>query len=152
MKYQRPYRGGVSKILPRKEMREEAAAAPPPKLRRKRPRYTEPVHLRREAKDKCCQIQLPGCRGGTATEYTVLAHFRMAGVCGTALKPPDTIAAWGCDHCHAIVDGRAPIPDHMYTGLPDHIRTRLIRASHLEGMVRTLYWLHQTGYRMRRTP
>lgn len=138
-----------SKILPRKEVRDEPA---PRKARPKRPRYTELVDLRREAKDKHCQIRLRGCRGCTVTEYTVLAHFRMAGVCGTALKPPDTIAAWACDHCHAIVDGRAPIPDDLYASLPEHIRTRLIRAQHLEAMVRTLYALDQAGYRMRKQP
>ena len=138
-----------SKILPRKEVRDEPA---PRKARPKRPRYTELVDLRREAKDQCCKVQLPGCRGGGATEYTVLAHFRMSGVCGTALKPPDTIAAWACDHCHAIVDGRMPIPTGLYSGVPDRIRARLIRMDHLEGMVRTLYALDQLGYRMRKQP
>jgi hypothetical protein len=46
------------------------------------------------------------CDGGGET--TVLAHFRLAGTCGTGIKPPDLLAAHCCGPCHDYVGDRSP--------------------------------------------
>lgn len=38
----------------------------------------------------------------------MLAHYRLAGTCGGALKPPDILGAWGCGPCHDYVGDRSP--------------------------------------------
>lgn len=58
------------------------------------------VNLRREAIDRECQIRLPGCQ----TAPCCLCHFRLIGISGMGMKSPDWLGAWGCDHCHKIVD------------------------------------------------
>lgn len=93
------------------------------RMRSSRPKMTP---ARREARGKPCMIRLPGCDGGGET--TVLAHYRLAGYCGTGLKPPDELAAWACVSCHDAVDGR------RNTGLP---RAELLLA-HAEGVMRTM--------------
>jgi hypothetical protein len=70
-------------------------------------------------------VRLPGCDGGGET--TVLAHYRLAGYCGTGIKPPDEMGAWACAQCHDRIDGR------VNCGLP---RTEL-RLAHAEGVMRT---------------
>lgn len=77
-----------------------------PPIPRKRPKTTA---IRKSAKGKPCLIRLPGCDGGGET--TVLCHYRLAGYCGTGMKPPDSMSSFGCASCHAIVDGRAPRPE-----------------------------------------
>ncbi len=63
------------------------------------------TNLRKAAQGQQCQIRLYGiCNFDPAT--TVLAHFRMIGISGAGLKPPDCIAAWACSACHDVVDGR----------------------------------------------
>jgi hypothetical protein len=57
-------------------------------------------NLRKEAIDRECQIRLEGCQ----TSPTCLCHYRLTGISGMGLKPPDQIGAWGCSHCHGIVD------------------------------------------------
>lgn len=48
--------------------------------------------LRKAARGRECQVRIPGvCNGNPET--TVLAHIRIAGLCGTGIKPPDLIAA-----------------------------------------------------------
>jgi len=50
----------------------------------------------------------PGCQAAPGdTETVVLSHYRLAGICGIGLKPPDLIGAWGCAYCHNLCDGRA---------------------------------------------
>lgn len=57
------------------------------------------VNFRKEARGRECQIRIPGfCNGNPET--VVLTHFRLAGTCGTGIKPPDVQAAWGCSECH----------------------------------------------------
>lgn len=87
-----------------------------------RPKMTA---ARREAQGKPCMIRLPGCTGGGET--AVLAHYRLAGYCGTGIKPPDSMGAWACAHCHDAVDGRRTV------GIP---RSEL-RLAHAEGVLRT---------------
>lgn len=90
--------------------------------------------LRKLAQGKPCMIRLPGCDGGGET--TVLAHYRMSGYCGTGIKPPDLMGAWACDSCHAIADGRKP--------LPGCTRTEILLA-HCEGILRTVDAVRQLG-------
>ena len=83
---------------------------------------------RKAARGKPCMIRLPGCDGGGET--TVLAHYRLAGTCGTGMKPPDILGAWACHHCHMVVDGHElPEPGYLYNDL---------RLAHAEGMMRTI--------------
>ena len=49
------------------------------------------ANLRKAARGRECQVRIPGvCNGNPET--SVLAHIRIAGLCGTSIKPPDLIA------------------------------------------------------------
>lgn len=90
--------------------------------------------LRKAARGRQCQIRIPGvCNGNPET--TVLAHYRMAGLCGTGIKPSDFVGAWACDSCHSQVDGRSKA---LYT-------KDKLRQWHLEGVMRTLTVLESEG-------
>jgi hypothetical protein len=91
-------------------------------------------NLRDAARGQMCQIRIPGLCSHNPEE-TVLAHFRMAGVCGMGMKPIDLIGAHACHMCHSAVDGRI-------TTAFTHEQLRLM---HLEGMVRTLDALVKQG-------
>lgn len=83
------------------------------------------ANLRKEAQGRECQVRLPGiCNGNSET--VVLAHFRMAGLCGVGMKPNDLFGAWACSACHDEIDRRTRRVDageaHM---------------AHLEGVIRT---------------
>ena len=80
-------------------------------------------------------VRMPGCSGNCET--VVLAHYRMSGICGMGLKPPDIFAAWCCDHCHSIADGRQRPP-------PNYTRND-VRLALAEGVIRTLYELDKMG-------
>lgn len=82
--------------------------------------------LRKLAKGKPCLVRMPGCDGGGET--TVLAHYRLAGYSGVALKPPDIMGAWCCAPCHDLIDGRAMLANLTKTE---------IRLAHAEGCLRT---------------
>ncbi len=91
------------------------------------------ANLRKEARGRECQIRIPGiCNGNSET--VVLAHYRLAGTCGTAIKPPDEQGAWGCGACHDECDRR--------TRLIDGDTARLY---HAEGVMRTQYILRKEG-------
>ena len=61
------------------------------------------VNLRQYARDKECQIRLPGvCSFDTST--TVLAHLRHIGISGIGLKAHDILGAHACWNCHTYVD------------------------------------------------
>jgi hypothetical protein len=84
------------------------------------------MNLRELARNKQCMVRLVGiCNFDPAT--TVLAHFRMAGISGAGMKPPDLIGAWACHSCHDVVDGRR---------MTDMTR-EAVRLAFLEGVVRT---------------
>lgn len=91
--------------------------------------------LTKLARNRPCQIRLPGCDGGGET--TVGCHYRLAGYCGTGIKPPSWMLAWGCNHCHSVVDGRDKI-----THGPSRDQ---IRLAHAEGVLRTLSALAELG-------
>lgn len=80
-------------------------------------------------------VRMPGCSGNCET--VVLAHYRMSGICGMGMKPPDIFAAWCCDHCHSIADGRQKAP-------PNYTRND-VRLALAEGVIRTLYELDKMG-------
>ncbi|MGL9722067.1 DUF1364 domain-containing protein [Symbiopectobacterium sp.] len=83
------------------------------------------ANLGKEARNRECQVRLPGICNGNA-ETVVLAHYRMSGICGTGMKPDDLFGAWACSACHDEIDRRTRITD------ADHARLH-----HLEGVMRT---------------
>lgn len=89
--------------------------------------------LRDIARGQNCTIRLPGCPN--ATETTVLAHLRLAGLCGMGLKPIDAIGAWADCYCHDRVDGRVKCD----------LTKEELRLAHAEGVMRTLNELHKLG-------
>ena len=98
------------------------------------------MNLRTLARNQDCMVRIPGvCNGDPAT--TVLAHYRLAGTCGTGIKPPDVIGAWCCSECHDVIDGRSRI-----RGLSQEMISReSIRLAHAEGVLRTIYALVKLG-------
>lgn len=90
--------------------------------------------LTKAARGRDCQVRIPTvCNHNPET--VVLAHYRMAGVCGTSMKPLDLIGAWACSDCHDALDGRKRIAADR----------DILRLWHLEGMVRTLDILMREG-------
>lgn len=86
------------------------------------------ANLRKEARGRECTVRIPGhCNGNPET--SVLAHYRLAGTCGTGCKPDDTQAAIACNGCHDVIDGRTKTTDFTYDEL---------RLMHAEGVMRTL--------------
>lgn len=97
------------------------------------------TNLRDLARGQQCQIRIPGvCNRNPET--TVLAHYRMAGICGTGQKPPDECGAWACSACHDAVDRRT----ELWMG------EEFIKRAHLEGVIRTLHELSRLGYKMKK--
>lgn len=83
------------------------------------------ANLRKEARGRECQVRLPGiCNGNSET--VVLAHYRMAGLCGTGMKPADLFGAWCCSSCHDEIDRRTRLTDAGDANV-----------AHLEGVIRT---------------
>ena len=85
------------------------------------------------ARGRDCQVRLIGCLN--RTETVVLAHYRMAGTCGTGIKPNNLQGAWCCDWCHSQIDGRSKSV---------HSREEL-RLYHAEGVFRTIDTLISEG-------
>jgi hypothetical protein len=91
--------------------------------------------LRDAARGQDCQVRIPGICNFNA-ETTVLAHYRLSGLCGTGMKPLDLIGSWACSDCHRAIDGVS-----QNTG---YTREQL-DLMHLEGMTRTITLLHRQG-------
>ncbi len=88
--------------------------------------------LRKAAQGRECMVRIPYiCNGDPAT--VVLAHYRLAGYCGTGYKPDDALGAWCCSACHDAVDGRVK---------GDREEMRL---AHAEGVMRTFAELRKEG-------
>jgi hypothetical protein len=85
------------------------------------------------ARGRDCQVRLPGCLNDTQT--TVLAHYRLAGTCGTGMKPNNLQGAWCCSYCHDVGDFRRDV------GLSRN-EVRLYLA---EGVIRTIDSLISEG-------
>ena len=92
------------------------------------------MNLRKLARDRDCQVRLPGiCNFDTAT--TVLAHVRMAGLCGIGMKSDDLLACPACFACHNAIDRRSNMDlDRDY-----------VRLAHYEGVLRWLNVLISEG-------
>jgi hypothetical protein len=93
------------------------------------------TNLRKASRGRPCQIRLPGICNGNA-ETTVLAHYRLAGLCGVGTKPVDPVGAWACSSCHDAVDRRS------HTDL----ERDFVRLAHAEGCLRTIAQLVSEGY------
>ena len=68
------------------------------------------------------------------SETTVLAHFRLAGICGIGMKPHDILGAWACSACHDEIDRRTRLFPFEFA-----------RLAHAEGVVRTIDALIKDG-------
>jgi len=89
--------------------------------------------LRKLARGRDCQVRIPGvCNFDPDT--TVLAHYRLAGLCGMGLKSHDLFGAWACSSCHDEIDRRTRTCDVDFVSL-----------AHLEGVMRTLAVLISEG-------
>ncbi len=93
--------------------------------------------LREAARGQSCQIRSPVCVDHDHSTV-VLAHIRMAGLTGVAIKAHDLLGAHACHRCHDLIDGRIPAKNHGLTKAD-------IRLMHLEGMARTIDKLIRTG-------
>ena len=92
------------------------------------------MKLREAARGCECQVRLVGiCNHDPET--TVLAHFRLSGLSGTALKPVDVCGAHACSACHDAIDRRS----HR------ELEYDFVRLAHAEGVVRTLNLLVKQG-------
>lgn len=89
--------------------------------------------ITKAARGRDCMVRLPGCPNDTET--TVLAHYRLAGTCGTGIKPNDLQGAWCCDWCHSRVDGR----------IKSGLFWEELRLYHAEGCFRTIDALIREG-------
>ena len=82
--------------------------------------------IRKSAKGENCTVRLVGiCNRNPAT--TVFAHYRLAGYCGTGIKPPDFMGAYACSDCHAEADRHTR-----------HLEADFVQAAFAEGVMRTL--------------
>lgn len=91
------------------------------------------MNLRKLAKGRECQVRLPCCNGNPET--TVLAHYRLAGVSGMGIKPPDVCGAYACSSCHDAIDRRSQMD----------LDRDFVRLAHAEGVMRTLSILVREG-------
>lgn len=100
------------------------------------------MKLEDRARGMPCQVRLPGiCNFNPET--TVLAHLRMAGLCGTGIKPHALIGAWACSACHDALDRRS---NKDRDGRETELSRDSLRLAHLEGMARTLAELTRRGW------
>lgn len=98
----------------------------------KKPRKSHVI--KNAARGRECEVRLPSiCNKDPDT--TVLAHYRMAGTCGTGIKPDDAQAAFACSACHDAIDGRALTA----------IDPTSLRLWHAEGVLRTQAILRKEG-------
>ena len=81
--------------------------------------------LTKLARGRECQVRLPCCNHNPET--TVLAHFRLAGICGIGMKPHDILGAWACSAFHDEIDRRTRI-----------FENESVRLAHAEGVIRTI--------------
>lgn len=88
--------------------------------------------IRQSARGQYCQVRIPGhCSGNPET--TVLAHLNGAGV---GLKHPDIFAAWCCEGCHDLIDGRVQSKNY---------NREQVKLMFYDGMIRTQAKLLELG-------
>ena len=81
--------------------------------------------LRDSAKGENCTLTLhPYCNGNPET--TSLNHISTAYNSGMGIKPQDWFGVFGCDTCHAIIDGRMKVNDQLLP--PEEIEAAKMRA------------------------
>jgi len=93
--------------------------------------------LKKAARGRECQVRIPGICNHNA-ETSVLAHIRLAGICGVGIKPPDLIETIACSACHDEIDRRTRVVDAEYAkecALEGMARTQVIWLK--EGLIRT---------------
>ena len=81
------------------------------------------MNLRQFARNQECQIRIYGvCNYNIET--TIWAHYRVGGVAGMGLKPPDLCGSFACSDCHSVIDfrvksdlTRVQIESHMLHGM-----------------------------------
>lgn len=93
------------------------------------------VDLRKQARGRECTVRIPGVCGFNP-ETSVLAHYRLAGTCGTGCKPDDLQGAIACNCCHDAIDGRIKT---------EYSRDDL-KLMHAEGVMRTLAIWRKEGF------
>ncbi len=94
------------------------------------------IDLCKQARGRECTVRIPGiCNFNPET--SVLAHYRLAGTCGTACKPDDMQGAIACSACHDLIDGR--------TKTKEFTRDEL-RLMHAEGVLRTQQIWREEGF------
>ena len=85
------------------------------------------------ARGEQCQVRLIGiCNHNPET--VVLAHYRLAGTCGTGIKPVDLQAAYACSSCHDEIDRRTRYLDEGE-----------VKQAFAEGVMRTQRILIEKG-------
>lgn len=89
--------------------------------------------ITQSARGERCQIRFPGICNHDP-EMTVFAHYRLAGYCGTGIKPPDFMGAYACSACHDEVDRRTR-----------HLEADFVQTAFAEGVMRTLVRLVEKG-------
>jgi hypothetical protein len=88
--------------------------------------------LRDAARDRECTVRIPDCCNFNP-QTTVGAHFRLAGISGMGIKPPDILIAWACSACHERVD-RDKSPETQLAFAHGVMRTQVIL--HREGILK----------------
>ena len=92
------------------------------------------MNLRALAAGKPCMVRIHGvCNHDPLT--TILAHYRLSGICGVGMKPIDLCAAYACSDCHDAIDRRT----HL------ELEYEYVRHAHAEGCLRTLALLAKEG-------
>ncbi|MCV5520396.1 DUF1364 domain-containing protein, partial [Escherichia coli] len=69
--------------------------------------------LKKTARGQQRQARTPSI-SNTNPETSILTHIRLAGLCGTGIKPPDLIATIACSACHDEIDRRTHFVDAAY--------------------------------------
>ncbi len=89
--------------------------------------------ITQSARGERCQIRFPGvCNHDPET--TVFAHYRLAGYCGTGIKPPDFMGAYACSACHDEADRRTR-----------YLEADFVQTAFAEGVMRTMVRLAEKG-------
>lgn len=89
--------------------------------------------IRKSAQGEQCQVRLIGiCNRNPDT--VVLAHYRLAGTCGTGMKPHDMQGAYACSSCHDEIDRRTR-----------YLEEDEVRLAFAEGVMRTQALLREKG-------
>lgn len=95
------------------------------------------MDLRKIAEGQECQVRLPYVCN-YLPETTVLAHYRLAGYCGTGIKPDDFVfGAWACSDCHDVIDGRVRL---------SHFSKEQLKLYHVEAILRTQFEIAKQGF------